>query len=488
MYQDHFGLHADPFTLSPNLKFLFRSQAHAETMAHLGYGLEQGEDIIMISGAIGTGKTLALQNLLSKVSRLFSQVLVNVTAVSYLEFLKLVLDEMGETWPDQVDAADLLIRLKRKARAVNEDGRKILLVVDEAQNLDPETLEGVRLLTNMGQPDRQFFQIILAGQPGLEQLVEHPDLAQLRQRIRVHYRLEPLTQRETEQYLQHRTSVAGALRPLFTVAAARRIHELSGGIPRLVNHLASHAMLAAYVDRDQQVDARHVDAEGLPETPIPPPAVTPARPAPQRPPSDHRPEPQPSRRRTTTVADPTGRRRGGRMAAWAWLAVLAVLLVAGWYLGRDGRLAHWTRPSAPELPAQVVRQDPRPATPPDPVVAEPEAVREAEPEPEPEPEPADEPDPVPVVPITEVDTRPLAPAVEHWVHVASYRDARHATRYRDRLDRSGLDTEVQAVTLDDGRVWHRVLVGPFPDSASAADEGRRLQGAGLVSFQRTIAR
>lgn len=485
MYQDHFGLHADPFTLSPNLKFLFRSQAHAETMAHLGYGLEQGEDIIMISGAIGTGKTLALQNLLSKVSRLFSQVLVNVTAIGYIEFLKLVLDEMGETWPDQVDAADLLIRLKRKARAVNEEGRKILLVVDEAQNLDPETLEGVRLLTNMGQPDHQFFQIILAGQPGLEQLVEHPDLAQLRQRIRVHYRLEPLTPRETEQYLQHRTSVAGSLRPLFTVAAARRIHELSGGIPRLVNHLASHAMLAAYVERDRQVDARHVDAEGLPETPIPPPAITPARPAPPPPQRDERPEPQPSRPRTTTVAESEGRRGGGRLA-WAWLALLAIVLVAGWYLASDGRLSGWTRPSAPELPAQVVRQDPRLSALPEPAVADPQA--EPESVPEPEPEPADDPDPVPVVPITEVDARPMAPAVEHWVHVASYRDSRTATRYRDRLGKSGLDTEVQAVTLDDGRVWHRVLVGPFPDGASAAAEGRRLQDTGLISFQRTLAR
>ncbi|MEZ4389350.1 MAG: AAA family ATPase [Candidatus Krumholzibacteriia bacterium] len=262
MYQDHFGLHADPFALSPNLKFLYRSQAHAETMAHLGYGLEQGEDIILISGAIGTGKTLALQNLLAKVSRLFVQVLVNVTAIGYVEFLKLVLDEMGETWPDNADVADLLVRMKRRALAVHAEGRKILLVVDEAQNLDPETLEGVRLLTNLGQPDKQLFQIVLAGQPGLDTLVARPELAQLQQRIRVHYRLEPLSARETENYLHHRTTVAGASRPLFTVAAARRIHELSGGIPRLVNHLAGHAMLAAFVDKDQQVDARHVAAAG----------------------------------------------------------------------------------------------------------------------------------------------------------------------------------------------------------------------------------
>lgn len=474
MYQDHFGLHADPFALSPNLKFLYRSQAHAETMAHLGYGLEQGEDIIMISGAIGTGKTLALQNLLAKVSRLFEQVLVNVTAVSYVEFLKLVLDEMGQTWSDHADVADLLVLMKRQARAVNQEGRKILLVVDEAQNLDPETLEGVRLLTNMGQPDKQFFQIVLAGQPGLEQLVEHPDLAQLRQRIRVHYRLEPLSLRETEQYLQHRTSVAGALRPLFTVAAAKRIHELSGGIPRLVNHLAGHAMLAAFVDKDRQVDVRHVAAEGLPAAPTPPVDIRPAPAAEPPRESVDRSEPATSRPRTTRSAEAG---RGGRRAAvvWLWITLAAILLVGGWWLtGRDGDLLAWTRPTTPDLPTQSYRQEPRPAAPSEADQLADAVDLEAEPE------------PAPVTPITEVARPAVTPATQHWVHVASYQDRRYAERFGQRLGQAGIEAVIQPATLAEGQVWQRVVVGPYRDAAAADAAARDLQQRGFITFHRLI--
>ncbi|MFN2164963.1 MAG: ExeA family protein, partial [Anaerolineae bacterium] len=181
MYQDHFGLHDDPFALGPNLRYLFRSRAHAETMAHLGYGLEQGEDIVLISGAIGTGKTLALHNLQAKVSKLFRQVVINVTQLTFREFIKMVLHELDESWPEQADTADLLVRLKDRAMAVRKEGRKILLVVDEAQNIEPEALEGIRLLTNIGQPDRQVFQIVLSGQPSLETMINRPELAQLRQ-------------------------------------------------------------------------------------------------------------------------------------------------------------------------------------------------------------------------------------------------------------------------------------------------------------------
>jgi general secretion pathway protein A len=508
MYQDHFGLHADPFSLSPSLRFLYRSQAHAETMAHLGYGLEQGEDIIMISGAIGTGKTLALQNLMAKVSRLFRQVLVNVTNVSYVEFLKLVLDEMGETWSDGADAADLLVIMKRRALAEHAEGRKILLVVDEAQNLDTETLEGVRLLTNLGQPDKQLFQIVLAGQPGLEELVERPELAQLRQRIRVHYRLEPLSEKETAEYIDHRTSVAGAFQTLFTPAAVRRIHELSGGIPRLVNHLAGHAMLAAYVDEERRVDQRHVAAEGLPETPSPEAAgVAPAArgagastagaaaadagagadDGPDRGEDDARP------RQRTTITPPVDSRRERRglpAAVWPWIVIVIAVAAAGtWYFLAE---------PSPDTPL-AVREPATPVTPVTPVTApaagegagivtdvEADAAGATEPPTasgEPSSEPGDDAAPAAADP----PPAPAVASVEHWVHVASFRDAARAERFQARLADRGVASEARPVTLDDGQVWLRVLVGPYPDAEAAEARARALTDQELITFHRVLA-
>lgn len=474
MYQDHFGLHADPFALSPSLKFLYRSQAHAETMAHLGYGLEQGEDIIMISGSIGTGKTLALQNLLAKVSNLFDQVLVNVTAVGYVEFLKLVLDEMGETWPDGADAADLLVRMKRRAMGVHQEGRKILLVVDEAQNLNPETLEGVRLLTNLGQPDKQLFQIVLAGQPGLVELVDRPELAQLRQRIRVHYALEPLTARETSEYIHHRTSVAGAMAPLFSAAAVTRIHELSGGIPRLVNHLAGHAMLSAYVDKDRRVESHHVAAEGTPEAPAP--AAEPA------------PEPETARPpRVEQAEDPRRQPRvapGPRPAApprerswrWAWVAIFVAAVVGVWWV--MSRIDAGAAPERPTLPPAVTRIDPEPAQPAETEAAVDRSVTDETPAAEQRPA---------VNPITEVEERPLIPATaRHWIHVASFRDEPRVRVYRERLAETGVETELRDVTLDDGLIWHRVLVGPYASSEEATEVAGQLEDRGLISFHRLL--
>jgi general secretion pathway protein A len=508
MYQDHFGLHADPFALSPSLRFLYRSQAHAETMAHLGYGLEQGEDIIMISGAIGTGKTLALQNLQAKVSKIFSQVLVNVTRVRYIEFLKLVLNEMGGTWVPGADVADLLVALKDRARAVNEKGRKVLLVVDEAQNLDVETLEGVRLLTNLGQPDKQFFQIVLAGQPALEELVNRPELAQLRQRIRVHYRLEPLSAKETAEYIHHRTSVAGAMRPLFTAQAVRRIHDLSRGIPRLVNHLASHAMLAAFVERDREVDARHVAAEGLPETPEPvevartetrpKPSPTPAGPAIAEPDDDEPSAEAP--RRTVRDERSSGRRRAGLW--WAWGALIVAVLAVGWYLlGRDTVALPWLTDRGPTTEtmnptmdaAQPMNQTPGDTESPVEAGSDSDAGNgsDAGMGPTTEPaadvavEPADEPRGT-VTPVTPIERQPIVAQAQRWLHVASFRDRQRAERFVALLDGTGVTVETRSVTLDDGNAWLRILVGPITDQAAGEALAEDLRSRGLITFHRQI--
>ncbi len=543
MYQSHFGLHSDPFALGPNLRFLYRSRAHDETMAHLSYGLEQGEDLILIVGAIGTGKTLALQNLQVKVSRLFRQILVNVTSVDYTGFLKLVLHELGVAWPGQADRADLLCLLKDRARQVHAEGQKLLLVVDEAQNLDADTLEGIRLLANLGQPDKQLFQIVLSGQPSLADMIEEPELAQLRQRIRIHYALEPLSAAETNEYISHRLAVAGRAEPLFAAAAVARIHELSGGIPRLVNHLAGNALLAAFVAEARRVEERHVAAEGMPASPqpvAPAPAggAMPARS--DEPPSDAAgvpraaavtppaatradPEPHPTApgaasagadhprsKMPTTRRQPSrsGAPRWGRSWIWAWLTLLGIVILAVLYLLKDdlygGRAIVQPERLVPAPQQHVATAAPgadgqqptavdiASTTSSGPAVSDPEPVASPPADAAPpvqEPPPADAAPPESSLPAAAGDGPARATsalAAGHWLHVASFRDNDRAVRYWAELTVAGYPAEVHEVDLNGGQLWLRIMVGPYPSRERAAAAAADLERRGLVTFHRIM--
>ena len=261
MYHEHFGFFTAPFSLSPHLQFLFRSSAFEETMAHLVYGLEGGEDIILITGEIGTGKTLALYNLSQHISKTYRIALINVTQLDFRELLKMLMAELDVQMPAAADRADLLSALKAELVATMRRGQRLLLVIDEAQNLEDATLEGVRLLTNLGPPEEQALQVVLSGQPGLRTKINSPQLAQVRQRIRVHYHLDKLGPKETSEYILHRVKVAGCERNLFRKDAIERVHALSDGIPRLVNMIADRALLAAYVDGDDEVRLHHVEED-----------------------------------------------------------------------------------------------------------------------------------------------------------------------------------------------------------------------------------
>lgn len=276
MYLDHFGLVADPFSLSPRLDFLYISDAFEESMAHLAYGLENGETITLITGVIGTGKTLAVHSFLTHLDSSYATALVNTTQVGYRELLKLILVDLGASYPEQADRADLLAALKSLVDQASSERRKILVVIDEAQNLSPESLEGLRMLTNLGQMQGQALQLILVGQPDLERMINQPELAQLRQRIRVHYQLQNLNRQELTEYINHRLQVAGCERELFHAAALERIYELSKGIPRLVNVIAGESLLAAYLADSPTVKVKHVESESATPTPSQPEAPRPA--------------------------------------------------------------------------------------------------------------------------------------------------------------------------------------------------------------------
>ena len=258
MYLDHFGLTVNPFGLSPKLEFLYKSSAFEESMAHLIYGVDNSEAIVMITGAIGTGKTMALQSFMANLNQSFQWALVTNTQVTPTELLKLILEDLGIEFPLGCDKSDLLILFKEFLIKTSRNGQRVIIIIDEAQNMTREVLEEIRLLTNLGQGDIQPVQVILVGQPELEAVVNRPDLAQLRQRIRVHYRLEPLSRKEVEEYLNHRMAVAGCKDHVFKSAAIDLIADYSGGVPRLVNSLAGQALLSAFV-----AGRRHVTAEDV---------------------------------------------------------------------------------------------------------------------------------------------------------------------------------------------------------------------------------
>lgn len=246
MYARHFGLNREPFSIAPDPRFLFMSQRHREALAHLLYGLGGGGGFVLLTGEIGAGKTT--------VCRAFLEQVPPGTHVAYLfnpkltatELLQTVCDEFGLQVPGEglkarVDALNAFL-LKTHAA-----GENCVLVIDEAQSLSAEVLEQLRLLTNLETAERKLLQIILIGQPELREMLARPELEQLAQRVIARWHLGPLNEAETRQYVQHRLAVAGGSGALpFKERALRKLHALTGGVPRRINLLADRALLGAY--------------------------------------------------------------------------------------------------------------------------------------------------------------------------------------------------------------------------------------------------
>jgi general secretion pathway protein A len=260
MYTSFFGLNEKPFSITPDPRYLFMSERHGEALAHLVYGVTESGGFIQLTGEVGTGKTTLVRTLLlNRMPNNADVAVVLNPQQSAHEFVESICDELHVPMPDQQNSIKACVdALNQHLLTAHADGRRTILVVDEAQNLAPDVLEQVRLLTNLETSKQKLLQIILIGQPELRELLARSDLRQLAQRITGRYHLEPLSRDETAQYIKHRLTVAGALVELFDAGARREVFRISHGIPRLVNVICDRALLGAYSHEVRNINRRLV--------------------------------------------------------------------------------------------------------------------------------------------------------------------------------------------------------------------------------------
>ena len=265
MYVQFFGLQQAPFSIAPDPRYLFMSERHREALAHLLYGVAGGGGFVLLSGEIGAGKTTICRCFLEQVPAGCQVAYIFNPRLTAHELLQSVCEEFGIAVPAPVaggeaSAKACIAALNAHLLAAHAQGRHSVLIIDEAQNLAPEVLEQLRLLTNLETHERKLLQIMLIGQPELRSMLAGPGLEQLAQRVIARYHLGPLSAGETAAYLAHRLAVAGrhGASP-FDAAALRRIQQISGGLPRRINLLADRALLGAFAEGRAQVGRRIVD-------------------------------------------------------------------------------------------------------------------------------------------------------------------------------------------------------------------------------------
>ncbi len=255
MYISFFGLGEKPFAITPDPRYLYLSERHAEALAHLLYGINESGGFIQLTGEVGTGKTTVVRTLLSRVPHHADVAVILNPRITPVEFLLTICEELGlgVDEANRSSVKEMVDALNRRLLSAHADGRRVIVIVDEAQNLSAEVLEQVRLLTNLETPTQKLLQIILIGQPELRELLDRTDLRQLAQRITGRYHLKPLSRDETQQYVRHRLRVAGATGEIFTPAALREVHRLSAGIPRVINVCCDRALLGAYTQERRKI-------------------------------------------------------------------------------------------------------------------------------------------------------------------------------------------------------------------------------------------
>ena len=262
MYLSYYGLHEPPFSITPDPRFVYLSERHRDALAHLLFGIGQGGGggFVQLTGEVGTGKTTLCRLLLEQLPENVRVALVLNPRLSPPELLETICQELHIKLPARRTSLKALVdALNAYLLDAYAQGLRVVLIIDEAQNLSVEALEQVRLLTNLETDTQKLLQILLLGQPELRDILARDDLRQLAQRITARFHLTPLDAAETEAYLRHRWAVAGGQRFPFTKLAVKRIHHHSGGVPRLVNIIAERALLGGYAHDEAQIGERWVD-------------------------------------------------------------------------------------------------------------------------------------------------------------------------------------------------------------------------------------
>ncbi len=255
MYKEHFGLKEIPFSIAPDPRYLYMSEGHQEALAHLVYGIKGDGGFVLLTGEVGAGKTTVCRCLLEQVPGNTDIAFILNPKMTSGELLAVVCDELGISYPEGNTSIKIFVDcINAYLLDSHARGRNTVLIIEEAQNLSSDVLEQLRLLTNLETNQRKLLQIIMLGQPELQEKLSRPELKQLAQRITARYHLGSLSKKELGAYVSHRLAIAGVHSRLFLPSVFGKLFRLSGGIPRLINVICDRALLGAYVQGKERVD------------------------------------------------------------------------------------------------------------------------------------------------------------------------------------------------------------------------------------------
>ncbi len=258
MYLEYYNLSEFPFNITPDPRFLYFAKHHQEAFDHLMYGIQGRRGFIELTGEVGSGKTTLCRAVLANLGEGTETALILNPSLTETQLLRAILNDFGLSVKGR-DRLAYIETLNEFLLLKNKEGTNVAVLIDEAQDLTPEVMEQVRLLSNLETDQHKLIQIVLCGQPELKDRLARPDLRQLRQRITVRYHIPPLTLDETMMYIQHRLWVAGSNGELtFDASGVREVYRYAKGGPRLINAVCDHALLAGYVAQTKTLDARCV--------------------------------------------------------------------------------------------------------------------------------------------------------------------------------------------------------------------------------------